>query len=72
MRSGRKRERIVDIPQARADLEWLRSRYDGGAVSAAVYTTIKRLETDISWAEHWQSFGDVVNEIIGKLKEEQS
>jgi hypothetical protein len=33
----------------------LRSRYDGGAVSVAVYTTIKRIETDISWAEHWRT-----------------
>ena len=57
----RSRKHEVDIPQARADLEWLRSRYDGGAVCAAVYTTIKRLETDISWAEPWELLGEATN-----------
>jgi hypothetical protein len=60
----RSRKHEVDIPQARADLEWLKGRYDGGAVSAAVYTTIKRIESDIAWAEHWQSLADVANRII--------
>ena len=33
-------------------LEYLRARYDGGAVSPAVYQAIKKLETDIAWCEH--------------------
>jgi hypothetical protein len=36
----------------RAELEWLRARYDGGAISKAVFTVMKRLECDIAWAEH--------------------
>jgi hypothetical protein len=48
----RSRKHKVDIPQARAELEWLRSRYDGGAISTAVFTVLKRLECDIAWAEH--------------------
>jgi hypothetical protein len=65
------RKREVDILQARADLEWLRARYDGGAVSAAVFVTIKRTETAIAWAEHddWKSLADAVTGIIKKLEE---
>jgi hypothetical protein len=36
----------------RAELEWLRARYDDGKVSAAVFAVIRRLESDIAWAEH--------------------
>ena len=72
MRSGRNRENLVDIPQARADLEWLKGRYDGGAVSAAIFVTIKKIETDIAWSEHWQSLGEVAGTIVKKLdKQEQ-
>jgi hypothetical protein len=42
----------ADTQQLRAELKWLRARYDGGAVSNAAYTVIKKIETDISWAEH--------------------
>jgi hypothetical protein len=37
---------------SRADLALLRARYDSGAVNAAVYAVIKRLECDIAWSEH--------------------
>jgi hypothetical protein len=36
----------------RAELKWLRARYDDGAISTAVFTVLKRLECDIAWAEH--------------------
>ena len=36
----------------RAELEWLRARYDGGAISTAVFSVVKRIEIDIAWAEH--------------------
>jgi len=43
---------IDDLSRKRADLALLRARYDSGAVSAAVYAVIKRLECDIAWNEH--------------------
>jgi hypothetical protein len=33
-------------------LEYLRARYDSGALSPAVYQAIKKLETDVAWCEH--------------------
>jgi hypothetical protein len=36
----------------RSELEWLRSRYDSGKVSPAVFSVIKDIETAIAWAEH--------------------
>jgi hypothetical protein len=36
----------------RAELAWLRSRYDAGAVPALIYDLIKKLETIIAWREH--------------------
>jgi hypothetical protein len=33
-------------------LEYLRARYDSGAMSPAVYQVIKRLEREIAWCEH--------------------
>jgi hypothetical protein len=43
------------IERARTELQHLRARYDSGAVSAAVYETIKNLETTISWLEFQQN-----------------
>jgi hypothetical protein len=43
--------------RARVELEQLRARYDGGAMSPAVYDVIKLLETKISWSQHHR--GDV-------------
>ena len=43
-----------DILRTRAELEWLRARYDCGKVSDSVYAVIRRLETDVSWAEYRQ------------------
>jgi len=34
------------------ELNWLRGRYDCGAVAPAVYVTIKQLETALAWREH--------------------
>jgi hypothetical protein len=42
----------IDTAVLRAELERLRSRYDSGAVSLAVFATIRELETAIAWAEH--------------------
>jgi hypothetical protein len=36
----------------RAELHWLRARYDHGKVSPAVFAVIRELETSIAWAEH--------------------
>lgn len=36
----------------RSELEWLRSRYDSGKVSPAVFAVIREIETTIAWAEH--------------------
>ena len=38
----------------RIQLSVLRARYDEDAVSPAVYAVIKRIETDISWCEHFK------------------
>jgi hypothetical protein len=36
----------------RAELALLKARYDGGAVSPAVYQAIKDAETKLAWSEH--------------------
>jgi hypothetical protein len=36
----------------RSELEWLCARYDDGKVSPAVFAIIRKLESDIAWAEH--------------------
>ncbi len=33
-------------------LEYLRARYDSGAVSPAMFKVIKELEREIAWFEH--------------------
>jgi hypothetical protein len=38
--------------ELRSHLDWLRARYDGGAVTASIHVTIKTLETDLSWLQH--------------------
>jgi hypothetical protein len=42
----------TEIGRTREKLEWLRGRYDSGAVSDAVYTAIRQIEVDLSWAQH--------------------
>jgi hypothetical protein len=41
-----------DERKLRAELEWVRSRHDSGAVSDAVFAVVKELETDLSWLKH--------------------
>jgi hypothetical protein len=36
----------------RAELALLQARYDSGAIPQAVFSVIRRLETEISWIEH--------------------
>jgi hypothetical protein len=36
----------------RDELEWLRAKYDSGAVSDGVFAVVKRLETEIAWRQH--------------------
>jgi hypothetical protein len=36
----------------REKLKWLRSRYDSGTISPAVFAVIREIEITISWAEH--------------------
>jgi hypothetical protein len=38
------------------ELEWLRSRYDSGAVHGA-YAVIKRIENDIAWTQYEREQG---------------
>jgi hypothetical protein len=42
------------ITALRAELHFLRSRYDHGAVSPAVYAVIRKIETEIGWHDHEQ------------------
>jgi hypothetical protein len=41
-----------DEKRLRAELEWLRSKYDSGAVSDAVFAVVKSIEREIAWAQH--------------------
>jgi hypothetical protein len=41
-----------DAGLLRDQLQAVRARHDSGAVSPAMYATIKQLEQDIAWAEH--------------------
>ena len=43
---------MTEIDRTREELQWLRSRYDSGAVSDAVYAMIRQLEIDLSWAQY--------------------
>jgi hypothetical protein len=45
---------MSNFPQTilRQQLAWLRARYDDGAMSAGIYSTIKAVETEIAWHEH--------------------
>jgi hypothetical protein len=36
----------------RDELRWLRTRYDDGKVSPAVFAIIREIEIAIAWAEH--------------------
>jgi hypothetical protein len=36
----------------RQQLAWLRARYDGGAIPAGIYRTIKIIEVELSWHDH--------------------
>jgi hypothetical protein len=36
----------------RDELNWLRARYDEGAVAPSVYRLIRQLETEIAWRAH--------------------
>jgi hypothetical protein len=38
----------------RAELEWLRTCYDYGTISPAVFAVIREIETDIAWIEHYE------------------
>jgi hypothetical protein len=62
MRDKRKREDFAR--RERDELKWLRKRYDHGATSAAMFTIIKRPESDLAWDEHWRSLGDVAKRVL--------
>ena len=36
----------------RAALQWVRARHDSGAISPAVFSVIRMLETEIAWRQH--------------------
>jgi hypothetical protein len=61
--------------QVRDELNWIRTRYDHGATSLAMASTLKRLEQDIAWGEHalgnWRSLGDAAMKVVNKLKQKQ-
>jgi hypothetical protein len=54
MSNERREETGADIQRASEELEWLRARYDDGAVSPAMYAVIRTIKTNISWIEHQQ------------------
>ena len=41
-----------EIDELRSKLAFLRARYDSGAISPAIYSVIRAIETDLAWAEH--------------------
>jgi hypothetical protein len=45
---------MPNFPQTilRHQLAWLRARYDGGAIPACIYITVKAIETEIAWHAH--------------------
>jgi hypothetical protein len=43
---------LTKTQRLRAELDYLRARYDHGAVAPAVYQIIKEIERDIAWCEH--------------------
>ena len=43
---------MKDVRLLRSELEALWARYDGGAVSPAIYATIKQLEAEIARLDH--------------------
>lgn len=51
----------------RIQLSVLRARYDEDAVSPAVYAVIKRIETDISWCEHFKTLGEAASQVVKGL-----
>lgn len=40
-----------DLQHIRGELDWLRAKYDTGAVPGGIYAVIKGLEEDIGWSE---------------------
>ena len=42
----------AEIKRAREELNWLRSRYDCGAISDTVFVVVKKLECEIAWLQH--------------------
>jgi hypothetical protein len=34
------------------ELQWLRNRYDSGAVFSGAYAVVKRIENDIAWTQY--------------------
>jgi hypothetical protein len=51
LKNARERER-KSLAELREQLEWLRARYDGGAVSPEIFAVIRKLEIDIAWMGH--------------------
>jgi hypothetical protein len=46
--------RLTKTQRLRAELDYLRARYDDGEVPPARYRVIRDLETEIAWIEHWE------------------
>jgi hypothetical protein len=45
-------KRSVAQATLRAELALLQARYDDGAVSQAIFSVIRELETELAWLEH--------------------
>jgi hypothetical protein len=49
-------ERKAEFPSheqaLRAALAWVRARHDSGAISPAVFSVIRMIETELSWLAH--------------------
>jgi len=48
--------RKADFPSheqaLRAALAWVRARHDSGAISPAVFSVIRMIETELAWRQH--------------------
>jgi hypothetical protein len=53
LKNARERER-KSLAELREQLEWLRARHDGGAISAAILTVVGNIEIELAWREHAQ------------------
>jgi hypothetical protein len=57
--SARKAEFPSHEAALRAALAWVRARHDSGAISPAVFSVVRMLETELAWRQHRQHRGEI-------------